>query len=205
MVCLVFNVGIEMIFAKKIPKDDTSDPKRIKKDLLKNLKSIRDCAEHVVLIAATSKPWLVPLLTFRDADVKAMMSIFDKLIFCPKPDYASRMLIWKAQTGKYADDQARHLNYSLLTRISNGTTASSIQAICHRVLTERRLAKIRTFPLTTNEFVEQMLSIAENDTEEDQLFKEFSEKTPLAKKRGSLNAPPEEVEKQEKAPKKKGK
>lgn len=46
-----------MVFAKKVPKDDTSDPKRIKKDLLKSIKLIKDSSEHVVLIATTSKPW----------------------------------------------------------------------------------------------------------------------------------------------------
>jgi IQ and AAA domain-containing protein len=46
-----------MVFAKKVPKDDTSDPKLIKKDLLKSIKLIKDQSEKAILIAATSKPW----------------------------------------------------------------------------------------------------------------------------------------------------
>jgi IQ and AAA domain-containing protein len=127
-----------------------------------------------------------------------MISLFDKLIFCPKPDYASRMFMWKSYTEKLSGDQARHLNFSLLTRSSAGMTAGSINAVCTRILTERRLkkvlklnAQIRAIPLTTQEFVEQMLGFPDEDQEEAMLFKEFCEKTPMAKKRGSMNAPQE--------------
>lgn len=131
---IIYIDGIEMVFAKKVPKDDTSDPKRIKKDLLKSIKLIKDGSEKVILIATTSKPW--------DSDVKAMLSIFDKLIFCPKPDYSSRMLMWKTYTEKLCGYQVRHLNFSLLTRSSEGLTAGSIYSVCTRLLTERRLKKV---------------------------------------------------------------
>lgn len=135
---------------------------------------------------------MVNKINSRDADGKSMVSIFDKLIYCPKPDYASRLLMWKHYVQKLSEDQAKQLNYSLLTRESDGMTAGAIQAVCQRILTERRLMKLHVTPLNTQEFMDQILAFPEADAEEAQMFKEFCEKTPMAKKRSSLNEPPEE-------------
>ena len=128
---IVYIDNIEMVFAKKVPKEDTTDPKRIKKDLLKSLKGLA-ASDKVLFIATSYKPW--------DGDVKAMVPIFDKLIFCPKPDYSSRLLIWKDFVGKKVTrTQSSSLNFSILTRMSEGLTTGSINLVCERVLTDRRL------------------------------------------------------------------
>ncbi|KAI8910375.1 P-loop containing nucleoside triphosphate hydrolase protein, partial [Gorgonomyces haynaldii] len=131
---IIYIDGIEMVFAKKVPKDDTSDPKRIKKDLLKSIKLIKDASEKVILIGTSSKPW--------DADVKALVGMFDKLLYIPKPDYASRLLLWKTFTAKLSDNKNKSLDFSMLTRSSEGMTAGLIEAICSRVLTQRRVKTV---------------------------------------------------------------
>jgi IQ and AAA domain-containing protein len=127
---IIYIDNIEMVFAKKVPKDDLSDPKRIKKDLLKNLKGL-SAEDRVILMGTSFKPW--------DGDTKALISIFDKIIMTPKPDYASRSLIWKELIQKKTSLNLKDINISLLNRLSSGLTAGSIHLICERVLTERRI------------------------------------------------------------------
>jgi SpoVK/Ycf46/Vps4 family AAA+-type ATPase len=80
---VVYIDDAEMVFAKKVPKDDTSDPKRIKKDLAKYLKGLSP-EDRIIVIGTTSKPW--------DAD-KALPTSFEKVIYIPKPNYAARYSI----------------------------------------------------------------------------------------------------------------
>jgi SpoVK/Ycf46/Vps4 family AAA+-type ATPase len=123
-----------MVFAKKVPKDDTTDPKRIKKDLLKSLKNLSP-SDRVIFIGTSYKPW--------EADVKALVPIFDKHIYVPKPDYASRSLLWKEFIcQKVTHEQASLIDLPSITRISQGLTSGAIKLICDRVLTERRLKNV---------------------------------------------------------------
>ena len=137
---IIYIDNVEMVFAKKVPKDDTTDPKRIKKDLLKNLKSL-SASDRVLVVGTSYKPW--------DTDVKAMLPMFEKFIYCPKPDYASRLLLWKDFIGKKVPAHLiSNINFSILTRMSEGLTTGSIRFVCERVLTERRLKQVRA--LLTN-------------------------------------------------------
>ncbi|KAL2917952.1 COPII coat Sec23p-Sfb3p heterodimer component [Polyrhizophydium stewartii] len=181
---IIYIDNAEMIFAKKVPKDDTSDPKRIKKDLVKNIKSIKEPGERVILIATSSKPW--------DADVKTMLPLFDKIMLCPKPDYSSRTLLWTRFIQERAGEQVKLVNISMLTRMSDGFPAGTVRLVCDRVLTDRRVKTLRSKPLSTSEFVEQILTLPAENKEEDKLYNDFFEKTPLLKKRAGLLVVPEE-------------
>ena len=131
---IIYIDNIEMVFAKKVPKDDTTDPKRIKKDLLKSLKGLSP-SDRVIFIGTSYKPW--------EADVKALVPIFDKLIFVPKPDYASRRLLWQEFISqKVSHEQAATLDFTALTRLSEGLASGIIKLICDRILSERRLKNV---------------------------------------------------------------
>jgi SpoVK/Ycf46/Vps4 family AAA+-type ATPase len=160
---IIYIDGAEMIFAKKVPKDDTSDPKRIKKDLAKSIKLIKDHAERVILIATTNKPW--------DGDAKAMLPLFDKTLYVPKPDYSSRFTMWKEFITRKAPEYVSSINISLLTRMSEGVSTGTIEMICNRVLTTRRIRHVRTRPLNTLEFIELLLELPPSNPEEPKMFK----------------------------------
>jgi SpoVK/Ycf46/Vps4 family AAA+-type ATPase len=191
---VIYLEGVEMIFAKKVPKEDTSDPKRIKKDLAKCIKLIRDHKERVILIATSNKPW--------EGDAKAMLPLFDKVLYCPKPDYSSRYTLWKTFiTSKVS---AFDINFSILTRMSDGVSCGTIEMICERVLTPRRIRHFRVKPLQTEEFVNLILELPQNNPDESKMFKEFCEKTPMVKKRVLLiEGPKDEAEAAKKPEKKK--
>ncbi|KAJ3192126.1 Dynein regulatory complex protein 11 [Irineochytrium annulatum] len=150
---VIYLDNIEMVFAKKIPKDDLSDPKRIKKDLLKQIKALK-AEDRVIFMGTSFKPW--------EGEAKALLPIFDKTLLVPKPNYASRFMIWREFIHRKAPSSLKNINFSLLTRMSQGLSAGSIHLVVERVLTERRL-KLDWF-----------------------------EKTPLMKKRAATLIAPEE-------------
>ncbi|KAJ3270956.1 Dynein regulatory complex protein 11 [Terramyces sp. JEL0728] len=193
---IIYIDGVEMIFAKKVPKDDTSDPKRIKKDLTKAIKLIRDYNEKAILIATTNKPW--------DGDAKTMLPLFDKVLFCPKPDYGGRVIMWTEFITRLVPRGNESVNISLLARMSEGFSTGSIEICVLRVLTPRRVKTLRTRPLKTDEFVNQLLDMPAPNPDEAKLFRDFLDKTGLVKKRTLLiNGPQEEEAEPKKGAKKK--
>ncbi|GAA6072412.1 dynein regulatory complex protein 11 isoform X1, partial [Tachysurus ichikawai] len=72
----------EKMFYKKIPKEEKDlDPRRLKKDLPKILKSIKG-EDRVLIIGTTDNPV--------SADLKSLCRLYTKIILIPRPDYASR-------------------------------------------------------------------------------------------------------------------
>lgn len=129
---IIYLDGFEMIFAKKVPKTDTSDPKRIKKDIMKQMKGL--ASEDRVLVVMTShKPW--------EGDSKAYMGLFDKIIYCPKPDYQSRFILWESFILGLIGE-ARLVDFSLLTRLSNGLSAGDIKSAVQLTLTPMRINQV---------------------------------------------------------------
>ena len=145
---VIYIDGVEMVFAKKVPKEDTSDPKRLKKDLIKQLKSL-EVSDRVLVVGNSAHPW--------DGDIKALLPCFEKVLLCPKPNYASRSLLWRSyiqetftnaagiKGGALAGlnqslNQLMHkINITLLTRLSDGMSAGDMKMICDRTMTHRRL------------------------------------------------------------------
>lgn len=174
---IVFIDGFEMIFAKKVPKDDLSDPKRIKKDLLKALKGLKGGPERVLFIGSSSKPW--------EGEAKTMLPLFDKMLFCPLPDYGARYLVWKEFVKRRGDVE---IDFSLLARMSEGRSVGAIEGVVDRVMTLRRLRKIKTDPIRGEEFLSVLLELPLVDSSEIDQFREFSERN--AKKRVVMLAGP---------------
>lgn len=84
---IIYMGDAERIFMKKIPKTDRTDPKRLKKDLPKLIKSISS-EDRVLLIGITHAPW--------DADQKLLQQTYNRFIYIPRPDYGLLLEAWKA-------------------------------------------------------------------------------------------------------------
>lgn len=76
----------EKPFVKKVPKTDKSDPKRLKKDLPKLIKSLTN-EDRVIIIGTSHSPW--------DCDQKFLYQTYDKVIYIPRPDYGTMSMLWK--------------------------------------------------------------------------------------------------------------
>ena len=67
--------------ANVLPLSVQTDPKRLKKELPKALKTIKG-EDRLMLVGTTNAPF--------DGELKPMMSTYQKIILIPRPDYASR-------------------------------------------------------------------------------------------------------------------
>lgn len=121
-------------FVKKIPKTDKTDPKRLKKDLIKIIKGTHHtlfpisgdvfllytrffsgiCTEDRVLFVGTSRnPW--------EAEQKLLFQCYQKVIQIPRADYGSISMMWRMKLHK-AGALTPRLDLSCLSRVSDSYT-----------------------------------------------------------------------------------
>ncbi|XP_061538947.1 dynein regulatory complex protein 11 isoform X2 [Phycodurus eques] len=178
--------GAEKMFYKKVPKEERAlEPKRLKKDLPKSLKLIKE--EDRVLIIGTSKD---PI----SADVKSLCKMYTKVILIPRPDYGSRYVLWKQLIQKHGGEITAALDLSSLSKISDGYTAGHMIQAIQQVITKRRILLQEKRPLTAVEFVAPLAKFSPVFQDEEEALKKWYAKTPLGKKRSKAAAEREEAQ-----------
>jgi len=62
----------------------------------------------------------------------------------PKPDYNTRYLLWKHYIKYYGGEWSsfKHVNLSLITKLTDKFPAGAIKALCERVITEKRISTV---------------------------------------------------------------
>ncbi|GAB1866288.1 DRC11 protein [Camponotus japonicus] len=140
---VIFMDDAEKPFVKKVPKTDKTDPKRLRKDLLKLVKSIAG-EDRILLIGTSNKPW--------DGDQKLLYQTYDKIIYIPRPDYGTVSLIWKDLLYKYSGIN-RQFDTSAITKACDGFTVGTVLATINEMMTTKRMVQLRTHPLTHAELV----------------------------------------------------
>ncbi|XP_051930873.1 dynein regulatory complex protein 11 isoform X1 [Hippocampus zosterae] len=192
--------GAEKMFYKKVPKEERAlEPKRLKKDLPKSLKLIKE--EDRVLVIGTCRD---PINT----DIKSMCKMYTKVILIPRPDYGSRYVLWKHLIEKHGGKITSALDISSLTKISDGYTPGHMIQAIQQVITKRRILLQEKRPLTAIEFVAPLAKFSPVFQEEEEALKKWYAKTPLGKKRIKAAAEREEklqAQAKAKGPAKKGK
>ncbi|XP_074885290.1 dynein regulatory complex protein 11 [Buteo buteo] len=176
----------EKIFSKAAPKAEEMNPKRLEKILPKFLKALK-AQDRVLLVGTTNRPF--------DANVKSFCKVYQKIILIPRPDYASRFVLWKHIILQNGGTITNLLNISCLAKVSDGFTQGHIIQAVQAVLSELRLLQMTRKPLRTAEF---MTSLARQDPvykEEEETFKAWYAKTPLGKARIKALADSEKAEK----------
>nr|XP_028702317.1 IQ and AAA domain-containing protein 1-like isoform X2 [Macaca mulatta] len=164
----------EKNFYKRIPKEDREmDPKRIKKDLTKALRLLTP-GDRVMLIGTTSRPQL--------ADIRGLCRVYERILFMPRPDYASRYVFWKRMIEARGVQPTQHLDISALAKVSDGYTPGHILQAIQSVLSERRFLQLSKRPLVASEFLGQLAKLDPVYREEEESLKDWYFKTPLGKK-----------------------
>ncbi|XP_054415961.1 IQ and AAA domain-containing protein 1-like isoform X5 [Pongo abelii] len=164
----------EKNFYKKIPKEDKEmDPKRIKKDLTKALRLLTP-GDRVMLIGTTSRPQL--------AEMRGLCRVYERILFMPRPDYASRYVLWKRMIEARGIQPTQHLDISALAKVSDGYTPGHILQAIQSVLSERRFLQLSKRPLVASEFLGQLVKLDPVYREEEESLKDWYFKTPLGKK-----------------------
>ncbi|MXQ92130.1 hypothetical protein E5288_WYG012412 [Bos mutus] len=153
------------------------DPKRIKKDLTKALRLLSP-GDRVMLIGTTDRPQV--------AEMKGLCRTYERILLLPRPDYASRYVLWRHMIEAQGVQGTQHLDISALAKVSDGYTAGCILQAIQAVLTERRLLQLSKRPLLTSEFLGPLAKLDPVYREEEESLKDWYFKTPLGKKRMKL-------------------
>ncbi|KAG8506149.1 IQ and AAA domain-containing protein 1-like, partial [Galemys pyrenaicus] len=185
----------EKNFYKKVPKEEKEDrrshcappapapeqmdPKRIKKDLSKALRQLAP-GDRVMLIGTSRQPQL--------AEIKGLCRTYERILFMPRPDYASRYVLWKQMLEAQTMQVSRSVDISALAKVSDGYTPGHIHHAIQSVLTDRRLLLLAKQPLAAAEFLGQLVKQEPVYREEEEALKEWYFKTPLGKKRLKLSS-----------------
>ncbi|KAL6440740.1 hypothetical protein ACFW04_003292 [Cataglyphis niger] len=170
---VIFMDDAEKPFVKKVPKTDKTDPKRLRKDLPKLVKSITG-EDRVLLIGTSSKPW--------DGDQKLLYQTYDKVIYIPRPDYGTVSLIWKDLLYKYSGIN-RQFDTSAMAKACDGFTVGTILATIDEVMTTKRMVQLRTHPLTHAELVNALSFKDPVYREEEDAFLAWFFKTPICRRK----------------------
>ncbi|XP_048264268.1 dynein regulatory complex protein 11 [Bombus terrestris] len=170
---VIFMEGAEKPFVKKVSKTDKTDPKRLKKDLPKLVKSITN-EDRVILIGTSSSPW--------DGDQKLLYQTYDKIIYIPRPDYGSMSLIWKDLIYKHPGIN-RQFDTSVMAKICDGFTIGTVFASINEVMTTKRIVQLRTHPLTHGELINALSSKDPVFREEEDMFLAWLSKIPISRKK----------------------
>nr|WCZ58559.1 dynein regulatory complex protein 11 [Andalucia godoyi] len=118
---------------------------KMTKDLQAKVKELVP-GDRVLIVANSRSPGSI--------DTKTLLSCVDHVVYCPRPDYGTRVKLWEhfvvnRQHGpRFADVQ-----YQNLAHLTDGYTAGSICNIVEEVVTERRVKKLDAKPLTPEEFL----------------------------------------------------
>ncbi|XP_061883777.1 dynein regulatory complex protein 11 isoform X1 [Entelurus aequoreus] len=177
--------GAEKMFYKKVPKEERAlEPKRLKKDLPKSLKLIKE--EDRVLVIGTAKD---PI----SAEIKSLCKTYSKVILIPRPDYGSRYVLWKQLIQKHGGKITPALDLSSLAKISDGFTAGHMIQAIQTVITKRRLLLQEKRPLKAIEFVAPLAKFTPVFQDQEEALKKWYTKTPLGKKRAKAAAEREEA------------
>ncbi|KAL7754316.1 hypothetical protein RI367_000297 [Sorochytrium milnesiophthora] len=155
---VIFIDDAESVYAKKVPKEDTSDPKRIKKDLGKQINQLKP-SMRVLVIGCSRRPF--------DCDMKGLTDAYNKQIYVSRPDYATRVRMWRewaeAEVGAEHRSALNQVNWGVLAKVSDGSTGEIIKGVVKRVLNSRRLGQLAKSSVQTKEFVTYLLMLPEPD------------------------------------------
>lgn len=147
---VLYMEDLEVLYgaAKGKKKKQKKAEGRYKKALLKYLKTL-DPVEQVIVIGCARQAWLIP-----EKNIKNVKALFEKTFYCPFPDYASMIEIWKSMIEKKLQHNLpKKFTVSNLARISTGYTAGAVQYAVDSTLTERRIYHIDGRPLLEKEFI----------------------------------------------------
>uniref|UniRef100_A0A8C8XAF0 IQ motif containing with AAA domain 1 n=1 Tax=Panthera leo TaxID=9689 RepID=A0A8C8XAF0_PANLE len=165
----------EKTFYKKVPSAERMmEPKRLKKQLPKILRLLKP-DDRILIVGTTQRPF--------DAELQSFCKVYQKIILVPRPDYASRFVLWKQIIQRNGGIITNALNISCLAKVTDGFTQGHIVQVVKGVLTDRRIHRQNYKPLVAAEFVAALTRMSPVYQEEEESFKDWYAKTPMGKKR----------------------
>ncbi|XP_042851696.1 dynein regulatory complex protein 11 isoform X3 [Panthera tigris] len=153
----------EKTFYKKVPSAERMmEPKRLKKQLPKLLRLLKP-DDRILIVGTTQRPF--------DAELQSFCKVYQKIILVPRPDYASRFVLWKQIIQRNGGIITNALNISCLAKVTDGFTQGHIVQVVKGVLTDRRIHRQNYKPLVAAEFVAALTRMSPVYQEEEESFK----------------------------------
>lgn len=112
------------------------------KDLQTKVKELLP-GERVLVVGETRSPGPI--------DPKVAATIFDRYVYCPRPDYGTRLNIWKTLIQKRGGPTFSDTDLQPLAHLSDGYTAGIIARVVSDVITEQRLKRVAQKPIAVEE------------------------------------------------------
>ncbi|XP_031824111.1 dynein regulatory complex protein 11 isoform X2 [Sarcophilus harrisii] len=177
----------EKTFYKKVPKfEKEMEPRRLKKQLPKIIKLMKP-EDRILIVGTTKCPF--------EADIKPLCKVYQKIIMIPRPDYASRFVLWRQVIQQAGGKITKSLNISCLSKVTDGFTQGQIVQVVKGILTDRRVRQQKHKALTATEFITSLARLEPVYKEEEETFKTWYSKTPLGKKRANALSGADEKDK----------
>ncbi|XP_022904118.2 dynein regulatory complex protein 11 [Onthophagus taurus] len=170
---IIYMDDAEKPFVKKIPKTDKTDPKRLKKDLIKIVKNFWP-EDRVMLIGVSSCPW--------ESDQKLLQQVYQKYLVIPRPDYSSRYCLWSYLLGQYSAI-GWNFDTSGISRVSDGYAAGPIVKSVSEVMTIKRMVQLRVQTLSPFELINALARYTPIYKEEEEAMEVWHAKTIMCKRR----------------------
>lgn len=80
-----------------------------------------------------------------DAEVKGLCGTYQRVILVPRPDYASRVILWRSMILKNEGIMTDVFDLSSLAKITDGYTPGQIHSVVTNVLNERRVPQVYSY------------------------------------------------------------
>ncbi|KAL3275302.1 hypothetical protein HHI36_020069 [Cryptolaemus montrouzieri] len=170
---VIYMNDAEKPFIKRTPKTDKTDPKRLKKDLPKLIKSLAQ-EDRVILIGISRCPW--------ECEQKLLQTVYQKFVVVPKLDYTSRFTVWTTLLNRYSAI-GWQFDTSIITKLSDGYSVGAIIATIGEVLTVKRTLQLLVHPLHPLELVGSLSSKNPVYKEEEEAMEIWKMKTPMWRRR----------------------
>ena len=77
-----------------------------------------------------------------DAEVKGLCGMYQRVILVPRPDYASRVILWRSMILKNEGQITDVFDLSSLAKITDGYTPGQMHTVTTNVLNERRVQQV---------------------------------------------------------------
>lgn len=128
-------------------------PNRIKKEMLKEVKSLLP-GERVLVLGASNMPQLAV-----KKDQKAIIAFWQKTIYVPLPDYGSVQELWKRVVQRYGAELNQDFNMSALTLVTKGHPPGDFVRAVRMMLTKRRMETLQKRPIDLHEVLKHLAKL----------------------------------------------
>ncbi|KAL3702245.1 hypothetical protein R1sor_020267 [Riccia sorocarpa] len=139
---IVYIDDIEKVFIsakKKIKSWGMKDkPNRIKRALSKEMKGIWP-GDRVMVIGCTNRPQDMAGKTGPNKKTQTFLKFFSKRIYCPYPDYASRLMVWRTLLERHQAQLKYGFDVAILASYSKDFSVSNIEQVIEWGCTQKRI------------------------------------------------------------------